>query len=128
MKYFSLLLLIVLCVFQFQIWQPHSGLLQQYADIQKEAQAVQQENKLLRHRNQMLAAEVDDLKEGFDTTAEIARSELGFIEKGEILYNENIYALIASPRPQNTPDKSPAETPSLSFINIYILLPILHSS
>jgi|GEM_PF-381979 cell division protein ftsB homolog len=86
MKYFSLLLLIVLCVFQFQIWQPHSGLLQKYADIQKEAQAVQQENKLLRHRNQMLAAEVNDLKEGFDTTAEIARSELGFIEKGEILY------------------------------------------
>ena len=86
MKYFSLLLLIVLCVFQFQIWQPHNGLLQQYADIQKEAQAVQQENKLLRHRNQMLAAEVNDLKEGFDTTAEIARSELGFIEKGEILY------------------------------------------
>ena len=39
-----------------------------------------------------------------------------------------INALIASPSPQNIPDKSPADTPILFLITFYILLQILTRS
>ena len=36
--------------------------------------------------------------------------------KGEILYRENIYALIVSPNPQNKPENNPNDIPDLFFI------------
>ena len=44
--------------------------------------------------------------------------------KGETLYNENMYALIARPNPQNNPDNKPADTPILFLITFYILFQI----
>ncbi|MDK4565357.1 septum formation initiator family protein, partial [Kingella kingae] len=46
-----------------------------------------QQNDMLRRENEMLRAEVQDLENGFDTKAEIARSEMGYIGDGEIFYN-----------------------------------------
>lgn len=44
------------------------------------------ENSQLRERNQALAAEVADLKQGVDAIEERARRELGMIKKGETFY------------------------------------------
>jgi cell division protein FtsB len=44
------------------------------------------ENSQLKERNQALAAEVDDLKQGLEAIEERARNELGMIKKGETFY------------------------------------------
>jgi len=44
------------------------------------------ENRQRRERNQMLAAEVMDLKEGVVAIEERARNELGMIKQDEIFY------------------------------------------
>ena len=48
----------------------------------------QQEQELdaLRTRNSKLAAEVVDLKQGFEAIEEIARNDMGMIKDGEIFY------------------------------------------
>jgi cell division protein FtsB len=48
-------------------------------------QAQQQANDTARLRNQRLAAEVSDLKEGLEMVEEKARSELGMVKPDEIL-------------------------------------------
>ena len=44
------------------------------------------ENNQLKVRNQTLAAEVDDLKQGLEAIEERARYELGMIKEGETFY------------------------------------------
>jgi cell division protein FtsB len=46
----------------------------------------QRENDALRERNQALAAEVRDLKEGLDAIEERARTELGMIKQDESFF------------------------------------------
>ena len=45
-----------------------------------------EENAQLNERNQTLAAEVDDLKQGYEAIEERARHELGMIKEGETFY------------------------------------------
>ena len=49
-------------------------------------QVQQEKNNVLAVRNQVLAAEVQDLKSGNDAIEERARSELGMIRKGETFF------------------------------------------
>lgn len=44
------------------------------------------ENEGLRERNEALAAEVTDLKQGLEAIEERARNELGMIREGETFY------------------------------------------
>lgn len=44
------------------------------------------ENTQLKERNQMLAAEVADLKQGYEAVEERARYDLGMIKEGETFY------------------------------------------
>ena len=47
---------------------------------------VEQEKESLKERNLSLAAEVHDLKQGYDAIEERARSEMGMIKEGETFY------------------------------------------
>ena len=49
-------------------------------------QQQRQLNERLEHRNNLLEAEVDDLKQGMAAIEERARSELGMIREGETYY------------------------------------------
>ncbi len=44
------------------------------------------ENESRRQRNEILKAEIRDLKQGLDAVEDIARSELGLIKKGETFF------------------------------------------
>ena len=54
--------------------------------LKRSVEAQEEDNKHLRERNQALAAEVLDLKQGQEAIEERARSELGMIKQGEKFY------------------------------------------
>lgn len=80
-----LLLLLLLVLFQYQLWFG-TGNLHDAWTLQHQVEAQQQENAGLSKRNQKLAAEVKDLKQGQAAVEEQARTDLGMIKKGETFY------------------------------------------
>ena len=87
MKWITWGLLLTLASLQYKIWLHNGGLRTQYAQMQQQAENIKHEHALIRHDNAMLRAQVDDLQNGYDALSELARSELGYIEEGEIYYN-----------------------------------------
>nr|WP_255626359.1 cell division protein FtsB [Xanthomonas sp. NCPPB 1067] len=77
-----------------------------------------QDNEGLRQRNQALAAEVKDLKDGEAAIEERARSELGMIKPGETFYRVVEDASlppgsseVAAPAPQAPASTDPVDHP-----------------
>ena len=87
MKRITWALLAALAVLQYQIWINGGGLRSQYTESQNKAAGIARRNAELRRENAMLRAQVDDLKNGYEALAELARSELGYIEDGETYYS-----------------------------------------
>ncbi|TDR39425.1 cell division protein FtsB [Tahibacter aquaticus] len=85
LRYAALILLILLIGLQLKLWTGAGGV----RDVDSLRQTVAQtkrENEELKARNEALAAEVRDLKEGRAAIEERARSELGLIKPGETFY------------------------------------------
>ena len=85
MRIFLLFLLIVLVLLQYQLWIAPDGM-RAVMQLKQDMQVQQEKNNVLAVRNQVLAAEVQDLKSGNDAIEERARSELGMIRKGETCF------------------------------------------
>jgi cell division protein FtsB len=84
MRFLTLALIALLALVHAELWAGKGG--QSYVvHLQTQLLAQQQENTASRLRNQRLAAEVNDLKEGLEMVEEKARSELGMIKPDEIL-------------------------------------------
>lgn len=82
------LLLLVTLYLQYILWFERGGI----RDVEKLRAAVeaqQLEMQKLRERNQALAAEVIDLKQGLEAIEERARSDMGLIREGEIFFRTN---------------------------------------
>ena len=80
-----ILLAAILVLHQYQLWLSHDGL----PSLLRLHQAVEKQrldNTELKERNQVLAAEVQDLKSGLDALEERARSELGMVKPGETFF------------------------------------------
>ncbi len=83
---FTLIILSLLFMtLQVDLWVGQGGLLQ-FLQLRKELHLQIHENNLLKARNNILYAEVWDLKEGFDAIEERARVELGMIKPAETFY------------------------------------------
>ncbi len=76
------ILLLMLVLLQYQLWFSSGGLPEVW-ELEKTREHQRQENSDLARRNQSLAAEVRDLKEGSEAVEERARSEMGMIKQGE---------------------------------------------
>jgi cell division protein FtsB len=77
-------LLLLLALVQAELWAGKGG--RSYVvHLQSQLQTQQDANQAARLRNQRLAAEVNDLKEGLEMVEEKARSELGMVKPDEIL-------------------------------------------
>jgi len=79
------ILLLIFVVLQYRLWVGQGSL----AEVaQLKTQIVQQEQQLeqMRERNNLLRAEVSDLKHGLEAVEARARSELGMIKQGETFY------------------------------------------
>lgn len=78
-------LLALLALLQYPLWVGNGSVLTLWR-LKREIAEQRAENARLRERNQVLAAEVIDLKEGLAAVEERARVELGMIKKGETFY------------------------------------------
>ncbi len=85
MKYLNFILLLLLAGVQYRLWIGN-GSIPDVRRLERVHAAQLQENDDLLERNQTLAAEVVDLKQGLSALEERARSEMGMIRSGETFY------------------------------------------
>lgn len=80
-----ILLTVLLILLQYRLWFSHDGL-PSVLHLHRSVEIQKYDNTVLEERNQVLAAEVQDLKSGLDAMEERARSELGMIKPGETFF------------------------------------------
>jgi cell division protein FtsB len=85
MKWFIAVLAALVLLLQYRIWLSPSGT-REVLQLREAVAAQSTENQRLIARNQQLAAEVRNLKQGFEAVEERARSELGLIGGNETYY------------------------------------------
>lgn len=83
MRWPALLFLTLLLALQYPLWYG-KGSWQDVRDTQAKLEALRAENQDLERRNTELAAEVKDLKSGYEAMEERARMELNLVKPGEI--------------------------------------------
>lgn len=85
MKILGGVLVALILAIQYPLWLGKGGWLRVWeVDRQLEAQGAK--NERLEDRNGALAAEVKDLKQGFDAIEERARYELGMVKNDEVYF------------------------------------------
>jgi cell division protein FtsB len=89
MKWIALVLIVLFLALQAKLWIG-DGSLAEVNQLSKAVEAQRQENKKIKERNDSLAAEVKDLKQGLEAVEERARSELGMIKNK----NETFYQIV----------------------------------
>ena len=78
-------LLLLLGGLQCRLWVG-DGSFAQVRELKQEIAEQNGENKRLLERNEILEAEVVELKKGMETVEERARHELGMVKQGETLF------------------------------------------
>lgn len=85
MRLFILILTMLLMLFQYDFWFGKNGYLD-YQNVKAEIAQRKQENEKLSQRNQIIFAEIKDLKDGIEAIEERARMEYEMIKQDEIFY------------------------------------------
>ncbi len=85
MKSLAFILTTLIVLLQYPLWFG-KGSWHKVWLIDQEVTIAREENRRLQNRNMMLAAEVNDLKQGFDAIEEHARNDLGMIKQDEVLF------------------------------------------
>lgn len=85
MKWVTLVLIAAIAWFQYSLWISKGGWRDMWR-LQDKVAEQDEKNQALTLRNNALQAEVDDLAQGRDAIAEIARVDLGYIQNGETYY------------------------------------------
>lgn len=85
MKTLSLILFTLVILLQYPLWLGKASWLNVWKADQ-EITAARKNNLKLQNRNIILAADVNDLKQGYDAIEEHARSDLKMIKQNEILF------------------------------------------
>ncbi len=83
MRWITLGLAALLFLVHAELWFGKGGV-PRMVELQRKLTAQKSTNELAKHRNEQLAAEVSDLKEGLEMVEEKARFELGMIKPDEI--------------------------------------------
>jgi cell division protein FtsB len=85
MRALALGLLLLIAAIQYPLWLGKGGWLRVW-QLDRQINAERENSARLAARNQALAAEVQDLKKGYDAIEERARAELGMIKQDEIFF------------------------------------------
>ena len=84
MRYLTVALIALIALVQAELWFGKGGVPRKM-ELEARLQAHKASNDAARARNEQLAAEVRDLKEGLEMVEEKARFELGMVKPDEIL-------------------------------------------
>jgi cell division protein FtsB len=76
---------LLFALLQYRLWFSQAGLLHAW-QTQQAISAMNEENETMKKKNDVLAADVQDLKQGTDAIEERARTELGMVKQGETFY------------------------------------------
>ena len=82
MKIFLSFLVAAFVLLQYQLWVDEDGM-RKVLHFKQRVEAQKEINQNLYERNEVLAAEVEDLKSGYSAIEERARMDLGMIREGE---------------------------------------------
>lgn len=85
MRILAGLLVALIVAIQAPLWLGKGGWLRAW-EVDRQLDAQQAKNAALESRNAALAAEVMDLKQGFDAIEERARYELGMVKNDEVFF------------------------------------------
>lgn len=85
MRWLIVILILLFVLLQYRLWVGDGSLVEVW-DLYQQVEAQNEENRLLKERNEALEAEVKDLKQGLDAIEERAREELGMVKQGETFY------------------------------------------
>lgn len=85
MKFILGVLVVLLLMLQFKLWFGDGNMFEVWR-LRSAVEVQQNENAQLREKNEALAAEVNDLKQGLEAVEERARRELGMVKEGETFY------------------------------------------
>jgi cell division protein FtsB len=107
MRLITLVLVAMVVLIQYPLWFGKGGWLRVH-EMQREVQTQNDINAQARARNDKLAAEVRDLKEGAGAVEERARYELGMIKDGEVFVQ-----IVDPPHPDGAKDQA-SSAPSLA--------------
>lgn len=85
MKIVTFILVILLVVLQYTLWIGPGGMTSVW-QLKRQLNEQQAINDKLKDRNDILLAEINDLKHGHAAIEERARNELGMVKKDEAFY------------------------------------------
>ena len=85
MRKITFILGLLFVLLQYDLWIGEGSLSSSYR-LEEQAENQRLENSKLAARNQVLAAEVQDLKQGLEAIEERARNEMGMVGKDETFY------------------------------------------
>ena len=112
MRILTLVLVLLIAIIQYPLWVGKGSWLSVWK-IDAELATQQQVNQQLESRNASLAAEVRDLKTGFDAIEERARNELGMIRQQEVFFQILDRPANSAPVPDHfRPGTSSADVPA----------------
>lgn len=111
MRLLTLIFVILIAALQYPLWLGKGSWLRVW-DLNQQITAQKAENDKLKARNDMLDAEVRDLKQGYAAIEERARSELGMIKQDEVFYQVLEPATSAPPPATPAPTSQPAPKPA----------------
>lgn len=104
MKVLSLVLVALIALIQYPLWLGKGSWFRVW-EVDSQIKSQREKNAKLETRNNILDAEVRDLKQGLDAIEERARSEMGMIKQDEIFFH------LLSPG-QSLPPAPPAVKPA----------------
>jgi cell division protein FtsB len=85
MKILSVVLVALIALIQYPLWVGKGSWLRVW-EVDQQIKSQRDKNAKLQTRNNILDAEVRDLKQGSDAIEERARSEMGMIKQDEIFF------------------------------------------
>ncbi len=110
MRVLTLIFVILIALLQYPLWLGKGSWLRVW-DLNRQINAQMEANAALKTRNDVVDAEVRDLKQGYAAIEERARSELGMVKQDEVFY-QVLQSDIPAVKPKLAPPKSLQAAPS----------------
>ncbi len=104
MRVLTLIFVILIALLQYPLWLGKGSWLRVW-DLNRQINAQMEANAALKTRNDVVDAEVRDLKQGYAAIEERARSELGMVKQDEVFY-QVLQSDIPAVKPKLAPSKS----------------------